>query len=40
MVLVVEVNGYKIEPRANLTRAYLSYAYLEGATMPDDKIHD
>jgi hypothetical protein len=31
----MEVNGYKIEPGANLTKAKLA-----GATMPDGTIHD
>ena len=35
MVRVVEVNGYKIEPGADLTEANLT-----GATMPDGTIHD
>jgi len=41
----VEVNGYKIEPGAQLWRAWLSDAnltgaHLSGATMPDGTKHD
>tara|TARA_B100000315_G_scaffold258962_1_gene312977 strand:+ start:129 stop:266 length:138 start_codon:yes stop_codon:yes gene_type:complete len=32
-VVVVEVNGYEIEPGADLSGADLSYAYLEGADL-------
>jgi len=46
----MKVYGYKIEPGANLTGAFLEYANLEGANlsgakltftiMPDGTIHD
>ena len=45
----MEVNGYKIEPEANLTGAYLGGAYLSdanlskanlsGTTMPDGTVN-
>ena len=42
--MVMEVNGYKIEPGANLVGADLSWANLTRAnlthaTMPDGSIH-
>ena len=43
--MVVEVNGYKIEPDADLTGANLTgvdptYVNFTGATMPDGTIHN
>ena len=40
----MEINGYKIEPDAdlsgaNMSRAILTGAILTGATMPDGSIH-
>jgi uncharacterized protein YjbI with pentapeptide repeats len=37
--VVVEVNGYKIEPGADLTGADLTGANLFAAIMPDGTIH-
>jgi uncharacterized protein YjbI with pentapeptide repeats len=36
----MEVNGYRIEPGANLNGVNLESAELTGATMPDGSIHD
>jgi len=36
----MEVNGYKIEPDANLVGANLTGAKLTYAIMPDGTIHD
>ena len=37
--MVMEVDGYKIEPGANLERADLQGANLTNAKMPDGSIH-
>ena len=38
-VVVVEVNGYTIEPGANLAEAGLSLAHLEGANLEGAKAN-